>query len=95
MNNPHNSNSVLDLVFLLPDNLGFSKHIPYPKIWKPSDYILLTIEVGIKDINIDINIWSVRKDSKKEKSFITSIINGVKNLDTASIETKEDLENLV
>jgi len=93
--NPHDSNSVLDLVFLLSDNLGFGKHILHPKIWKPSDHVPLIIEVGIKDINIDINKWSIRKDSKEEKSFITSIINSVKNLDTASIETKEDLENSV
>jgi len=95
IDNPHDSNFVIDLVFLLSDNLGFGKHILHPKIWKPSDHVPLTIEIGIKDINIDINKWSVRKDSKEEKSFITSIINSVKNLDTASIETKEDLENSV
>jgi len=93
--NPQDSNSVLDLVFLFPDNPGFSKHILHPEIQKLSDHVPLTIEVGIKDTNIDINIWSIRKDSKEEKSFIISIINNVKNLDTSSIEIKEDLENSV
>jgi len=30
--NPRNSNSILDLVFLPSDNSGFGKHILYPKI---------------------------------------------------------------
>lgn len=30
-NNLHNSNSVLDLVFMVPNNFGFGKHILYPK----------------------------------------------------------------
>ena len=77
MNNPWDSNSVLDLVFLSPDNLGFGKYIPHSEIWKPFDHVLLTIEVGIRSINIDINIWSIRKDSEEEKDFITTITNRV------------------
>ena len=93
--NPQDSNSVLDLVFIPPDNIGFSKNILYPEIQKPSDYILVTMEIGIQGISIDINKWSIRRDSKEEKNFISSIINGVKNLDTSNIVTKEDLENAV
>ena len=54
--NPWNSNSVLDLVFLPPNNPGFGKHILHPEIWKPSDHVLLTIEVSIRNINININV---------------------------------------
>jgi len=32
------------------------KYTFHPNIQKPSDHVLLTIEVGIKDINIDTNI---------------------------------------
>jgi len=32
------------------------KYTFHPNIRKPSDHVLLTIEVGIKDINIDTNI---------------------------------------
>jgi len=53
------------------------------------------MEIGIQGISIDINKWSIRRDSKEEKNFISSIINGVKNLDTSNIVTKEDLENAV
>jgi len=53
------------------------------------------VEIGIQGISININKWSIRKDSKEEKNFISSIITGIKNLDTSSIVTKEDLENAV
>jgi len=55
----------------------------------------VTVEIGIQGISININKWSIRKDSKEEKNFISSIITGIKNLDTSSIVTKEDLENAV
>lgn len=55
----------------------------------------MTVEIGIQGISININKWSIRKDSKEEKNFISSIITGIKNLDTSSIVTKEDLENAV
>jgi len=94
--NPHfHPFTVLDLVFLSPNNLGFGKYILYSEIWKPSDYVLLTIEVGIRSINIDINIWSIRKDSEEEKDFITTITNKVNNLNTSSIITKEELKDSV
>ena len=93
--NPRDSNSVLDLVFLPPDNSGSGKHILHPEIREPSDHVPLTIEVGIRNINIDMNIWSIRRDSEEEKDYITSITNGVYNLNTSSITTKEELEDYV
>jgi len=83
------------LVFLPPDNSGSGKHILHPEIREPSDHVPLTIEVGIRNINIDMNIWSIRRDSEEEKDYITSITNGVYNLNTSSITTKEELEDYV
>jgi len=57
--------------------------------------VILTIEVGIRSINIDINIWSIRKNSKEEKDFIILIANGVSNWNTSNIATKEELEDAV
>jgi len=61
-------------MFLPPGNTGFGQHMLYPKICKPSDHVLLIIEIGIGEINTDINIWSIKKDSKEEKDFITSLV---------------------
>jgi len=93
--NPYNSNSVIDLVFLSPNNIGFGYHILYPDIYKPSDYVPLIIKIGIKEINININIWTISKDSKKKKNFISLITNGIITLNTANINLKETLENIV
>ena len=93
--NPRDSNSVLDLVFIPPDNLGFGKQILHPEIRRPSDHVPITVEVDIHGTNIDINRWSIKKDSEEEKNFISSIIMGVKNLDTSNIGTKDGLENSV
>jgi len=53
VDNQQDSNSVLDLVFMNPNNLGFNKHTLNPDIHLLSDHVLLTIEVGIKEENID------------------------------------------
>jgi len=72
--NPHNTNSVIDLVFLPPGNTGFSRYMLHLEIHKPSNHIPLIIEIGIGEINTDINIWSIKKDSEEEKEFISSIV---------------------
>jgi len=75
--NPCNTNSVIDLVFLPPNNTGFGQHTLYPEIHKPSDHVPLIIEIGIRDVNTDINIWSIKKDSEEEKEFISSLVQGI------------------
>jgi len=54
--NPRNTNSVLDLVFLLHDNREFSKHTLHPDRRKPSDYVSMSIKVEIKDEDINVII---------------------------------------
>ena len=93
--NLRDSNSVLDLVFIPPDNLGFGKQILHPEIRRLSDHVPITVEVGIHSTNIDINRWSIKKDSEEKKNFISSIITDVKNLDMSNIGTKDGLENSV
>ena len=49
-------NSVIDLVFLPLGNTGFGRHMLHSEIHKPSDHVPLIIEIGIREINTDINI---------------------------------------
>jgi len=46
----------------------------HPEIHKLSDHIPLIIEIGIGEINTNINIWSIKKDSEEEKEFISSLV---------------------
>ena len=93
--NPHDTNSVIDLVFFLPGNIGFSWHTLHPKIHILFDHIPLIIKIGIGEINTNINIWSIKKDSEEEKKFITSLVWGVQSLNTSAIRSKANLETLV
>ena len=67
----------------------------HPDIHKPFDYVLLAIEVGIMETNINLSFRSISKNSEKEKNFIISLINGFSNIDLSTIITKEELENIV
>ena len=72
-NNYCNINLVLNLVFLGPDDPGFSRHSLLLELHKPSDHMPLTINVGINEENIDIAITFIKKDSNKERDFISNI----------------------
>jgi len=89
-----NTNSVIDLVFLPSANIGFGRHMLHPKIRKLSDHVPLIIEIGIREINTNINIWSIKKDSDEEKEFIFSLVQGIQNLDTSTIRSKANLKTL-
>jgi len=90
--NPHNTNFVIDLIFLPPSNTGFGRHTLHPEICKPSDHVPLIIEIGIREVNTDINIWSIKKDSEEEKEFISLLVQGVQSLDTSLIRSQVNLE---
>jgi len=67
----------------------------HPKLHKPSNHVPLIIKIGIGEINTNINIWSIKKDSEEKKDFITSLVQGVQSLDTSAIRSKANLKTLV
>jgi len=93
--NLRDTNSVIDLVFLPPSNTGFGRHTLHPEICKPSSHVPLIIEIGIREVNTDINIWSIKEDSEEEKEFMFSLVQGMQNLDTLPIRSQANLESLV
>ena len=93
--NQHDSNSVLDLVFMNPNNAGFNKHILKPNICLLSDHVPLIIDVGIKEENIDFTFQVIKKDSEEEEAFIKDIIKGVKSIDTLDLKSQEDIQRCI
>jgi len=89
------TNSVIDLVFINPNNLGFGQHSFHPELHRPSDHVPLIIEVGINETNIDKFFWSICKDSEEEKNFIKAITDNILTLNTTNITSKENLETIV
>ena len=93
--NPHDSNSVIDLVFINLNNSGFGQHTLHHDLHKPSDHVPLIIEVDIEEANIDNVIWSICKDSKEKENFIKAITNNTLAFNTMDIVSKEALETVV
>ena len=85
-------NSVIDLVFLPLGNTGFGRHMLHSEIHKPSDHVSLIIEISIGEVNTDINIWSIKKDSEEKKKFISSLVQGVQSFDISAIRSQANLE---
>jgi len=93
--NPRDTNSVIDLAFINPNNSGFSQHSLHPELRRPSDYVPLIIEVSINETNINNSFWSISKDSEEEKNFTKAITDSTLALDTSNITSKENLEVVV
>jgi len=93
--NPRDANSVLDLIFLFPNNCRFAKNLLFPDKRKLFDHVPMIIEVGIKEEDINITIQSIKKNSKAKKKFIAEIKENIKLLNTATISNNSELETLV
>ena len=94
-NNPQDSNSVLDFVFLSSSNNRFGQYSLYPELQKPSDHVLLIIEVDIKEVNVNIAIQSIKNDSDKEKEFTKVLINSIECIDISAITSREALQSTI
>jgi len=90
--NHRNTNSVLDLVFMNPNNVGFNKHFLNPDICLPLDHVPLFIEVGINEENVNISFEAIKKDSEEEKAFIRDIIKGIRKIDTSELKNQTDIQ---
>jgi len=90
--NHHDTNSVLDLVFMNLNNSGFNKHTLNPDIRLPSDHVPLFIEIGIKEENVDVTFKAIKKDSKEEEAFIRDILKGIRNIDTSELKNRSDIQ---
>ena len=62
---------------------------------KPSDHISLIIEMGKKEVNIDIAIRSIKKNSDEKKEFTKALIDGIKRIDVLAIMSREALQSIV
>jgi len=89
------TNSIIDLAFINPNNSGFGQYSLHPELRRPSDHVSLIIEVSINETNIDNSFWSISKDSEKEKNFIKAITDNTLALDISNITSKENLEATV
>jgi len=55
----------------------------------------MVIKIGIKEEDINIIIWSIKKNSKAEKKFIIEIKENIKLLNIVTISNNSKLKTLV
>ena len=80
LNNPNNSNSVINLLFIHLNSLKFDNHIIHPE-WKlSSDHASLTVDIAINEEQIYTKKYTIVKNSKEENKFIAELIESIKGL---------------
>jgi len=72
-------------------NLAILPSYIYPELQKPLDHVSLIIEVGIKKVNTDITIRSIKKDSNEEKEFTQTLIDSIEHINMSAIMSREAL----
>ena len=85
--NDHNTNSVLDLVFLFPSFPEFNQHCIHPEWRLSSDHAPITIDVFIREERISHSWCSLAKGSNEKIKFI-------KNMNTSSFQNTENLKEM-
>jgi len=93
--NAQDLNSVLDLVFLHPNSQEFDNHHIHPNWRLTSDHAPISVDISIIDEQLQTKKCSLIKNSDEEYSFIKEIISFLKNINTHSISSIENLESVV
>jgi len=94
-NNQDDSNSTIDLIFLLSTLNTFDSHTIYPEWRLSSDYTPLMVKISILKEFIQSRKYTIIKDSDKDSKFISDVIDLVKDLNTSHIDSIEVLESIV
>ena len=94
-NNQHNSNSVINLIFLRPESSELNSHSIYPDWRLIPDHAPLTVNIVIFEEYIQIKKCTIVKNSKEEDNFVNKLIKTIKRLNMENFQNKEVLEHIV
>ena len=95
VDNPLDSNSVIDLMFLQHNSPILHNYNIMPNLCKPSDHAPLTVELSIYEENNQSVINILVEDSDEETNFLRDLIYVLSSTDTINITNTTDLENTV
>ena len=94
-NNEHDSNSIIDLIFLY-NGLGKLDNYSIYSDWRlSSDHAPLTIIIPIVKEYIDSRKPSIIKDSKEDLTFIKDLTISIRNINTSNILDITSLDRAV
>ena len=90
--NPNDSNSVINLMFLWANFLEINNHSILPDLCSSLDYSPLTVNIIIENKFIQDKWRTIIKNSKEKKRFINDIKVVIGNIDMFNISDIELLE---
>ena len=93
--NEHDSNSIIDLMFLHNSSSELDNHSIYPDWRLSSDHTSLTIVILIVKEYINSRKCSIIKDSKEELIFIKDLTTSIRNINTSNISDGASLNRAV
>jgi len=83
--NEHDSNSVIDLIFLQNSSSELDNHSIHPDWRLSSNYVPLTITIPIVKEHINTSKWSIVKDSEEKATFIKDLTSLFRSINTSFI----------
>ena len=93
--NPNDSNSVIDLIFLRGYSEEFNTHLILPDMRDLSNHVLLIVNIAIQEEFIQEKRLSLYKRSKKEKNLIKQLRKSLESINTLAIKNSQLLEKVV
>ena len=95
IDNPNESNSVINLIFLWVNLEEIDTYFILPNLQSFSNHALLIVDIIISKELIQDKWQTIIKHSKKEEGFINELKNTVGNIDTTYIPDSKTLEKIV
>jgi len=93
--NQNDSNLVIDLMFLCLNSSELDNYMIYLEWRLLLDHAPLTVDIAIIEKYTQTKKYTIIKNSKKERNFITKLIEIIKYLNIEQILSKKILERIV
>ena len=95
LDNPSESNSVIDLIFLGSSSSEINTHCIHPDWCCSSDHALFTVTIPIVEEHVEKSKQTIAKNSKEEANFVNEIATSFSYMDASTISNIDELEEVV
>jgi len=92
LNNANNSNSVINLMFLRSNSLGFDNHSIFPDLQHSSDHTLLIVNIFIIEEFVQDKRYTIIKNSKEKEKFTSKLMKTIKKINIPQLVDKDSLK---